>query len=278
MMKVTAITAAFIFASAGTSLAQTIVLPTLPHAATNVAPFGRFNTTHHQVYHASLFTPLLGGMDAIEISAIGFSATGTSYIGDTWQQHIRVTMGYTAKEPGVAPPLGLDLPSTGTNPSGSMTPFMDDPAFIFTPTSADPAVFEMVFTGTPFIYDPTQGHLLIEVFTDGARSTRGQSLGVSRSAGSGESSRSYEGESTIVSPTTALRTLFRYTPVSAGCYADCDTSTGVGVLDIFDFLCFGNRFSSNDPYACDCDTSTGVGVCDIFDFLCFGNEFNAGCP
>ena len=63
-----------------------------------------------------------------------------------------------------------------------------------------------------------------------------------------------------------------------GCYADCDTSTGIGVLDIFDFLCFGNRFASGDPYACDCDTSTGSGICDIFDFLCFGNEFNSGCP
>jgi hypothetical protein len=62
------------------------------------------------------------------------------------------------------------------------------------------------------------------------------------------------------------------------CYADCDPSTGPGILDIFDFLCFGNRFAAADPYACDCDTSTGPGVCDIFDFLCFGNEFNAGCP
>ena len=62
------------------------------------------------------------------------------------------------------------------------------------------------------------------------------------------------------------------------CYADCDTSTGVGILDIFDFLCFGNRFGANDPYACDCDTQTGQGVCDVFDFLCFGNRFAAGCP
>jgi hypothetical protein len=62
------------------------------------------------------------------------------------------------------------------------------------------------------------------------------------------------------------------------CYPDCDTGTGMGVLDIFDFLCFGNRFSAGDAYACDCDTSTGMGVCDIFDFLCFGNAFNAGCP
>ncbi len=64
----------------------------------------------------------------------------------------------------------------------------------------------------------------------------------------------------------------------SSCYPDCDQSTGPGVLDIFDFLCFGNRFTAGDPYACDCDTSTGPGICDIFDFLCFGNAFSAGCP
>ncbi len=63
----------------------------------------------------------------------------------------------------------------------------------------------------------------------------------------------------------------------AGCYPDCDPSTGVGVLDIFDFLCFQNRFVNMDPYACDCDETTGTGVCDIFDFLCFQNAFVGGC-
>ena len=62
------------------------------------------------------------------------------------------------------------------------------------------------------------------------------------------------------------------------CQADCDQSTGSGVLDIFDFLCFQDAFVGADPYACDCDTSTGVGVCDIFDFLCFQSAFVAGCP
>jgi hypothetical protein len=62
------------------------------------------------------------------------------------------------------------------------------------------------------------------------------------------------------------------------CYADCDTTTVKGVLDIFDFLCFQNRFATQSPYACNCDTSTGAGVCDIFDFLCFQNRFAAGCP
>lgn len=63
----------------------------------------------------------------------------------------------------------------------------------------------------------------------------------------------------------------------AECYADCDISTGPGVLDIFDWLCFVDRFNAGLPYACDCDESTGPGACDIFDFLCFGNAFAAGC-
>jgi hypothetical protein len=62
------------------------------------------------------------------------------------------------------------------------------------------------------------------------------------------------------------------------CYADCDSGSGPGALDIFDFLCFQNRFAAQDPWACDCDVSTGGGLCDVFDFLCFQNAFAAGCP
>ena len=62
------------------------------------------------------------------------------------------------------------------------------------------------------------------------------------------------------------------------CYADCDTSTGRGRLDVFDFLCFSNLYMMGDPMACDCDTGTGPGVCDMFDFICFQNAFAAGCP
>ena len=62
------------------------------------------------------------------------------------------------------------------------------------------------------------------------------------------------------------------------CYADCDQSTGAGVLDIFDFLCFQDCFGGGATYACDCDTSSGQGVCDILDFLCFHDAFVGGCP
>lgn len=62
------------------------------------------------------------------------------------------------------------------------------------------------------------------------------------------------------------------------CYADCDTSTGPNIFDIFDFLCFQDAFVSQEPFVCDCDVSTGLGVCDIFDFLCFQDSFANGCP
>ena len=62
------------------------------------------------------------------------------------------------------------------------------------------------------------------------------------------------------------------------CYADCDPSTGPGVLDLFDFLCFQDSFVAGEPYACDCDTTTGPLVCDLFDFLCFQDAFVSGCP
>ena len=62
------------------------------------------------------------------------------------------------------------------------------------------------------------------------------------------------------------------------CYADLDQTTGVGVLDLFDFLRFQGLFVYNDPLACQVDRSTGPNHCDIFDFLAFQTEFVSGCP
>ena len=61
---------------------------------------------------------------------------------------------------------------------------------------------------------------------------------------------------------------------SSFCYADCDQSSGAGVLDIFDFICFQDAFVGGDPSA-DC---TGDTVLDIFDFVCFQDAFAGGCP
>jgi len=54
------------------------------------------------------------------------------------------------------------------------------------------------------------------------------------------------------------------------CAADLNAD---GVLDLFDFLEYVNRFNAGD-LAADC---TGDQVLDLFDFQCFVNLFNAGC-
>ncbi len=62
---------------------------------------------------------------------------------------------------------------------------------------------------------------------------------------------------------------------NAFAYADCDY-TWYG-LDIFDFLCWGYEFGQRNPYACDCDVSTGLGVCDVFDYICYLNAWAESC-
>lgn len=54
------------------------------------------------------------------------------------------------------------------------------------------------------------------------------------------------------------------------CYADCDLDTA---LNIFDLVCFGNRFAASDVYA-DCDLN---GQFTVFDYICFTNLMQAGC-
>jgi hypothetical protein len=74
------------------------------------------------------------------------------------------------------------------------------------------------------------------------------------------------------------RLVTRPAAVSVGrCYADMDNSGGAGKLDFFDLIAFQTAFAMGDPIACDCDEQTGKSVCDIFDYLCFMNRFMEGC-
>jgi len=84
-------------------------------------------------------------------------------------------------------------------------------------------------------------------------------------------------------PTIAAVNLFTngadgqlFDDVSVLCYADMSTASGIGTLDIFDFLAFQDRFIAGDITA-DCDISTGHGVLDLFDVLCFREAFLSGC-
>lgn len=80
-----------------------------------------------------------------------------------------------------------------------------------------------------------------------------------------------------ISPDPGL-TLCGESAPGSPCLADCDTSTGLGIVDIFDLVCFMERFNIGHALACDCDTLTGPGRCDIFDVLCFQAAWGDGCP
>jgi hypothetical protein len=48
-------------------------------------------------------------------------------------------------------------------------------------------------------------------------------------------------------PSAGKRDAFLARCIDAPCDADCDQSTGSGILDIFDFLCFQNAFVAGCP-------------------------------
>jgi hypothetical protein len=58
------------------------------------------------------------------------------------------------------------------------------------------------------------------------------------------------------------------------CYANCDQSAVLPILNVNDFVCFLNRFATNDSYA-DCDRN---GAFNVNDLVCFVNQFAVGCP
>jgi hypothetical protein len=73
------------------------------------------------------------------------------------------------------------------------------------------------------------------------------------------------------SPTAALMW------VGSPCYANCDHSMSPPVLNVLDFNCFLNAFSSGASYA-NCDGSTTPPALNVLDFNCFLNRFSLGCP
>jgi hypothetical protein len=228
MRKAVCMSIATAAVAAGTAFGQTIVYPTLPHAANNFIPFGGGTAagtpTMHQVFDASLFQGLGGGLP-IEISSVGF-APGNNGRVDLGEVVIR--FGYTNAIPGQTTAAGgLDIPTEGgggtPNAIGAMTTFYANPATGFDILNADPNNFsEMVFAGTPFVYDPSQGNLLFEIVVPDPANT---TVTVSRSGGGPEASRAYNGMrfAATASATTATRMEFTYTviptPGAAGLFA-----------------------------------------------------------
>ncbi|MFN0132670.1 MAG: GC-type dockerin domain-anchored protein [Phycisphaerales bacterium] len=62
----------------------------------------------------------------------------------------------------------------------------------------------------------------------------------------------------------------------ADCYANCDGSTVMPVLNVNDFTCYTNLFAAGRIEA-NCDESTATPVLNVNDFTCFLNNFAQGC-
>jgi outer membrane protein assembly factor BamB len=96
----------------------------------------------------------------------------------------------------------------------------------------------------------------------------------------------FDGHVYRVDPTTGLQTHVGMSgsgsgllgiiaaPGGAPCYANCDASTQLPVLNVNDFVCFQSRFAAADPYA-DCNHDNAL---NVNDFVCFQAAFAAGCP
>jgi hypothetical protein len=74
-------------------------------------------------------------------------------------------------------------------------------------------------------------------------------------------------------------------PGTAACYANCDGSTAVPILNVDDFTCFVNQFAlaqelpaaQQVSHYANCDGSTATPVLNVDDFTCFINRFAGGC-
>jgi hypothetical protein len=268
---------AALLALAGAVSAQTQVrvFPTAPLAVVpNNVPWGvgvPAGVTMHQVFDRALFAGATQGAPA-RIERLTFSGQVSG--------HVTLRLGYTQAIPG-APACGgggLAIP----DPAGGGAPNASGPVHTFfdgdvTNWGTGPSELAMIYDGAPVVYDPALGNLLVEVHvpvrTSGSFSlTTGPTL---------ESSRTFQvhgggASSTALQAVVAGPIEFTFAPVAV-CYANCDGSTIAPVLNVLDFNCFLNAFSTGAAYA-NCDGSTVPPALNVLDFNCFLNRFAAGCP
>lgn len=116
----------------------------------------------------------------------------------------------------------------------------------------------------PFMYDGAQTHAVADLLPPGS--------GWDLSTNTSSSAMGISADGIIVGTGVHNGNTRAYAMVPvATCYADCD---GNSTLNVFDYICFGNAYSSSSPYA-DCD---GNSTWNVFDYICFGNAYSLGCP
>jgi len=197
-----------------------IVFPTGPHLSVDGVPFAagtpNGTATMHQVFASSLFSAQSGGLP-VRIDSIGFAPhqNGTFDLGQ-----VTINLGYTQAIPGVGSASGglaIPVQGGGGGPNRDtnlpFATFYNNPNTSFTITNSGSENFsEMVFVGTPFVYDPSLGNLLVEIVVPDAANT---TVHVSNANGSSESSRAFSGTryGSWEQPDIAVRMDFNFQPV-----------------------------------------------------------------
>jgi hypothetical protein len=261
------------------------VFPPLPSANTNTFPFTQTpGVTMHQVYASSSFSAIASG--PITIERIAFAPGNTT----TLNGHMVMRLGYTAAIPGAtAAAGGLQIPDLAgggaPNVIGPMHEFYSEQV-LFAPVNPGMENFQFDLEGVPFVYDPAQGNLLMEIYLTNLVG----GFSISRADGGPLASRAYHRHNgtTGVLTTQAHRT--RMTISLGGgtstCYANCDGSTVEPVLNVDDFTCFINEYAQAQTlpheqqvaHYANCDSSTIAPALNVDDFTCFINRYAQGCP
>ncbi|MEX2219824.1 MAG: hypothetical protein WD749_13820 [Phycisphaerales bacterium] len=173
-----------LFLAAGA--AADIFPTTAPTAGGNTIPFGT-STDYHEVFASSLFSNITAGQPAL-ITRIALAPLNNL----RYRTGLVVRLGYSAVPPGslVAPP-----DNTGTHngaPNSQIPPGMTDfyvaPAYLNVFQGASDTNFQAVLEGTPFVYDPALGDLLVELVVSNPTFS---SLQMSATSAPGEASRAY---------------------------------------------------------------------------------------
>jgi hypothetical protein len=285
-MRRTMVVVAVVGCAAGVSLGQvSVVSPAgfefVEGANNNAWPFTAGTSIpsqrYQQVHGASDFSAISGPHRIVEIR-FRLNATTTNLPFEQVVTNLDLRFSTTQ-----AAPDQLSM-TFADNVGPDETVVYSGPATYSSPSTASapgPMPFDIIITfQAPFVYDPAQGNLLMDVRREGGPISR--TFDAHTATGDGVSRVCTNSTTNSSSPTattvSSLGLIVQYImePVSGGCYANCDGSTIEPVLNVADFSCFLGKFAAGDPYA-NCDGSTIEPVLNVADFSCFLAKFAAGC-
>lgn len=175
-----AILTLFVVSTAGTpSVADVITLPTVPASGSNSIPFGTGSADgrYQQVYSSGSFS------GPIRIEALAFEPNGIS--GPVqYSANVQIRLGTTS--------AGVNGLSSllNDNVTNGLTTVFNDSDFLQTLGPGFSLVFD--FASNPFLYDPADGNLLLDVLISDKTTNTG-TFGFSRVAFNTESSRAFSG-------------------------------------------------------------------------------------